>query len=276
MADLFDLKPADQPEPTNGGHSVTTTLPPQAVATRPNMLPATDGFGIEGLEGLGQQDMVLPRKSIIQPISEKEGTRGQFYDNISGESVAKVVAVILRISHGATKWSADLSNKTPECRSYDGVTGTAHGACNRCQFNAEANAALWELRGDEAKAKRCNRGYELLCADTADDTMFLLSARGMSVKPLKTFITALVKKRKSPFAVQVGLEADKKSDSRGNYYVLNLDIIKDLTIEETALYREQAVAMRDIAIREVDEGEPAAGGNGVEEGALGDGVLPPF
>lgn len=270
MGDLFDVKPEDG-EPRNGGNPVTTTE--KAVTTRPNMLPATDGFGIEGMEGLGQQDMVLPRKSIIQPISEKEGTRGHFYDNVSGESVAKILAVILRISRGATKWNRDLSNKTPECRSYDGLTGTTYGPCNHCQFNAEVNPDLWELRGDEAKTKRCNRGYELLCADCADDTMFLLSARGMSVKPLKTFITALVKKRKSPFAVQVGLEADKKSDSRGNYYVLNIDILKDLSAEETALYREQAVAMRDITIREVEE-EPEGGNGGVEEGAIGEGTLP--
>ncbi|MHB1131681.1 MAG: hypothetical protein ACYC4L_04765 [Chloroflexota bacterium] len=233
------------------------------IATRPSNLPTlVGGLGIEGMEDLGQADMILPRRSIIQPTSDHEGAKGTFFDNVSEECVPRIHAVILRISRGATKWGADLSSKTPECRSYDGLTGTAYGACNRCQFNAEVNQDLWDLGGNDAKTKRCSRGYEILAVDTADQSMFLLGIRGMSVKPLKGFITKLAKKARPPFTLVTGLGTEKHVDAKGNYFTLTFDTVQELTPEEAAPYREQSLAMKGVAIKEVEEEPTEAPGEG--------------
>src|SRR5579885_738271 len=100
---------------------------------------------LEGLEDLGQRDFVLPRWSLIQPTSRKEGADehvGQFLRNIDGEFRAELLTVILKVSPTRLLWSGDPTETQPECVSRDAVTGSVYGACARCQFNPSASPDL--------------------------------------------------------------------------------------------------------------------------------------
>lgn len=234
---------------------MVTTIQP-----RQSFLPSTGSIAIEGLEGLNQQDLILPRKTIIQPSSKREGADehlGYFHDNLSNEMVPSIEAVILQISHARTLWSGDQSDSTPECASYDGVTGRVYGACADCQFNYDADPGVW---GDK-DIKQCRKGYLFLSSDRADGSMFLLGAMGTSVKPARILISSFVQKRRSPFSAVVKFETQKIIEEKGKYYILKATISKWLTDDETREYREMHLALKGVPISDI---EPEANGDGNE------------
>lgn len=230
---------------------VSTAIAPRTNGGVPDI---QRGLGLEGMEGLDQSDLILPRKTIVQPTSKKEGADehlGHFHDNLTNEMVPNIEAVILQISKARTLWSGDLNETKPECASYDGTAGRTYGTCAECQFNTDVNPGLWESND----MKRCNRGYLLLCVDRKDGTMFLLGAMGTSVKPAKILISQFVQKKRSPFSALVRFETVKIVDDKGKYFVLKPFIVKQLTAEETAEYREMHLALKGVQIADIDPDE---------------------
>lgn len=223
----------------------------QAVANRPSYLPAANTSLGEGFEGLGQSDLILPRLTILQPTSKKEGTTGQFHNNLTNECAPVIEAVILKASPARTLWSGDLADKTPECQSYDGVSGRVYGACAQCDFNAEVHPELWEMDGE---IKRCNRGYLFLCVNRADESMFLLGAMGTSVKPAKILISQIVQRRVPAFGAVIRWETQQIVDNKGKYFVLKPVVAEWLPQPEVAKYRELFLGIQGVAIHDIDEG----------------------
>lgn len=223
-----------------------------AIAPRQNLLPATGNLAIEGMESLDQGDLILPRKTIIQATSKKEGADehlGHFHDNLTNEMVPTIEAVILNITRTRTLWAGgDGSDRKPECGSYDGISGRTYGACNECHFNPEVNPTLW----DEKDLKRCDRGYLFLCCDRRDGSLFLLGAMKTSVKPAKVLISSFAQKRKSPFSAVVKWETYKVIDDKGKYYVLKPSITTWLTADEANEYREMYLALRGVQVADID------------------------
>jgi len=241
MNDLFDER----------SNNVAT----QAVERRQSFIPATAGGFGEGMEGLDQQDLILPRKTILQPTSKKDGKEGEFFDNLTNQCVPHIDAVALRISRTRTLWSGDLSDTRPECQSYDAVNGSAYGACDACEFNSDVNRELW----DQAGLKRCNRGYLFLCVNTVDDSLFLLGAMGTSVRPAKVLISQLVQRRGPAFGAVIRFETAKVVDDKGKYYVLKPSIAKALAPAEVAGYRERFQQIQGVAIHDIDDGTEPEG-----------------
>jgi hypothetical protein len=214
------------------------------------MQPSTEvgGFAIEGLEDMGQRDIVLPRKSIVQLTSKKSENYGQFYDNLSQETAKAIDAVVLKVTHTRQLWSGDPSDERPECVSRDNITGSAFGECVSCEFNADNNPDLWD-KG----MKRCSLGYSLLCVDIASDSMFMFQAMKTSAKPTKALITQYVNRRRPPFSFVTRFETALMVGDQGKYYVFKPSIIRPLDNQEFNNYREMYRAMNGVAIREVED-----------------------
>lgn len=229
--------------PINGGNQSLTT-------------PGQPGFGIEGLEGLGQRDIILPRWSIVQPTSQREGAEqhpGEFFRNIDGEFRPSLSVVILQVTPSRLLWSGDRSDTRPECASRDGVTGSVYGPCNACDFNWLVNPAL----RDNPQAKACSAGYTLLLVDdVAEGTMALFGAMGTSVKPAKILVTQFVQRKRSPFSAVVEFSTELQKNERGKYYVLKPRIGRWLSPEEAAQYRERWLEVKGVVVRGIDEEEP--------------------
>lgn len=206
------------------------------------------GFGIEGLEDMGQRDMVVPRKSIVQLTSKHSEEYGGFYDNLTKQAVKSINAVVLKITHTRTLWSGDPNDEKPECTSRDNVTGTQHGACADCQFNTDNNSDLWD-KG----MKRCSLGYNLLCINSEDDSLFVFQALKTSAKPVKALITQYVNRRKSPFAFITKFMNEKVTVDGNTYYVFKPMITKQLDATEYQVYREIYLSMKGATIREVED-----------------------
>ncbi len=215
------------------------------------------GFGVEGMEGLDQSDMIVPRYDIIQPTSRKEGSPGHFYLNLTGETAESILAVILRISRTRVLWSGNPAEKAPECSSADGVVGRTYGACNSCEFNPFINAGLAaELRAGK-NLKACKLGYTYLCAKAGvPEELFLISMYGTSATPAKILNSQFLQKRRSPFMAEVMFKTKPEIGDKGKYFVHQPSIIRWLSPMEYNPYREMSRAMQSVAIREVEPTEP--------------------
>lgn len=234
----------------------------RALTTVDHNLPANTvegiGLGIEGLEQLSQSDLILPRWSIIQPTSKKEGAddhAGQFVRNIDGIFQAAIDAVILNVSPSRLLWSGDLNDKRPECYSRDGANGSKYGACFVCDFNITANPDLKAAKdaGDKS-LKVCGYGYNLLLVDDLQaETMALFGAMGTSVRPLKVLITQFQQRRRPPFSAIVRLETERQVNDKGKFYVVKPSIKSWLSAEDTRYWRELYLAIQGKAIKDIDE-----------------------
>lgn len=236
-------------------------------------------FGVEGMEDLRPSDFAIPRKKMVQPSIRRQVPNdwmGKFLDSITDEVSDVLIAAILRISHSALKFTGDMADQSPECTSTDGISGTKHGACARCQFNPEVHSELWKIKGQDAKAKRCNRGLTLLCWDAEKDEMFLLGIYGSSVGPLKIFNTKLLRalKGRPTCAVYVKFETKLIVDQQGKYYVLSPSVHQDVPADKVAEYRETAQAMRGQALAAFDEESAAPADDTVEPAPLLDDEAP--
>ncbi len=251
---LFDQTATNEDSKEERSTQVTETLAPY----RPTV-PSTEvgGFGIEGLEGMGKRDIILPRKTIVQLTSKKSDLYGGFYDNLTQQAVKTIDAVILSITHTRALWSGDPADEKPECTSVDGITGREHGLCAECQFNPDNDPNLWG-KG----MKRCSLGYLLLCVDTTDDSMFVFSALKTSAKSVKPLISQFVNKRRPPFTFVTRFENVKVIEDNNTYYVFKPSIVKQLEPAETARYREMYLAMKGVEIKDIEESDE----NGEPEG----------
>jgi hypothetical protein len=244
-------------------NKVTTETIENKVIPYTTGVPSTEvgGFGIEGLESLDKGDVILPRKTILQPTSKKSDQPGYFYDNLTSQAVQAIDCVILNITHTRSLWSGDPADERPECASMDGVTGSRHGACSSCEFNPKNNPSLWE-KG----MKRCGPGYLILAVDRATDSMFIFSALKTSAKPVKPLITSFIQKRKPPFAFVTRLETMRQQNDLGKFYVLKPTVKDELSPSEIAHYRQMYLSMREATIKDIDDDIAAADADFDEDG----------
>jgi hypothetical protein len=216
------------------------------------MAQPAHGLALEGFEDLGQRDIILPRWSIVQPTSQREGADahlGQFVRNIDGEFRPALDVVLLKVSPTRLLWSGDLVDRRPECVSRDGVTGSLYGACASCAFNAQVNPGL---RTDPA-AKHCNYGYTLVVIDdVTEGTMALLGAMGTSVRPIKVLTTQFVQRKRPAFSGVVRFETERITNEKGKFYVLKPSIVRWLDDAETERWRKIYQTLIRSVIRDLE------------------------
>lgn len=225
------------------------------------------GFGVEGFEGLGQSDIILPRWSLIQPTSKKtqdDSKVGQFMRNIDGQFAPALTGVLLQVHQSRLLWSGDLQDKRPECFSRDGTTGSKYGNCAACQFNVQHNPALREQLDKGLTPKICSYGYTYLLIDDLEvESMALLGAMGTSVRPAKVLNTQFIQRKRPIYSAVVKIESERQVNERGKFYVLKPSVVRwlDLNGEEAARYRDRYLELQGAVLRDIDEDEePGAPG----------------
>jgi hypothetical protein len=255
--------------------TVATVEPVAPMAT---IQPGLGAFGIEGLEGVGQQDIILPRWSVVQPTSKFEGADehvGYFRKNLDGSYVKELDVVVLTVDASRILWSGDLQDKQPECVSRDTVHGSLprnehgmYGACASCAFNPQHNRELMEQRQSGQQVKACGYGYNMLVASAEEPhAPALFGVMGTSVRPIKTLISQFAERRTSPFSAIVRFTTEKQTNDRGKFYVLTPTVIRWFTDPRNpdrasfdtfrALYLQyKGATVRDI---EEDDADVAAG-----------------
>ncbi len=216
-------------------------------------------YAIEGMENLGQEDFILPRRSIMQATQQREDTDehlGQFWDNLTETTMPSIEAVILEVKHAANKKTGNDEDKGVDCRSRDGITGNKYGACKQCQFNPEVNSSLWKLPSEEAKSLRCNRGYDLLCWDIAVQEMFFLGVNGSSVPPFRLFISKLARQMRGQgafFSKVLDFTTRRVVEPGKKYYVLVTSINREAAPDEVKTFRDIRSSMAGVNVVDIDD-----------------------
>lgn len=216
-------------------------------------------FTTEGWENLDQSDVILPRYSIIQPVSRKPEAGkhiGQFQRNIDGQFFSHLDVVILRVDHARIKWTDDLNAKRPDCFSRDGKTGSVYGACNACRFNVQVNLELAKKRaaGETQAHEICNFGYTLLVSDAVGSGEHaLLGAMGMSVRPVKVLFSQFIQKKAPPWGAHVRLETAETTNSKGRFYVLQPTVAEWFRADQVSQWKGIAADFQSLVLKDVDE-----------------------
>lgn len=216
-----------------------------AIDIRPEMALATPGgFQLEGMEGLGVEDIIVPRWDIRQATSRKTGKTGEFILNLTGECRPTIDAVILRISKTRTLWSKDRAERVPECSSGDGKTGRTYGECVGCKFN---------YYDDSPGAKVCKAGYTYLCSDPqSPENMFLISMAGSSNMAAKLLNSQFPRRKRHPYTAVVQFQTVEKDTGKGLFYAHQPVITAWMEEQEYAPFRDISRMMLGVAIREVE------------------------
>jgi hypothetical protein len=204
-----------------------------------------------GLEDFDQDDMVVPRRVLVQPTTKtkelgiSKAMPGSFLDKASktlyNEPLEIVILAIKKdraLSHdfgsgeqGYRCWSKD--GKSPDADVENPLTPT--GLCKDCDY------------------KDKDLQYNLLCMDVKETKdagvpqVFWFTARKSSSFPVKQLTTAWINRRKAPKEYVVTMEGVQSNSKKGNFYVVNF---RDVTVLPDSLVDDVEAAYSLYASRD--------------------------
>lgn len=180
-----------------------------------------------GLEGMFEDDVIVPRVSIVQPVS-REGTPGRLKMNITGEERETIDLVVLRVQRGKVLWNSTLG-EDPVCRSNDGLVPSAenpqsdvccevHGA----HLRPVCPAATWRQKpgnGGRLEPPACRDTYTVIAFDLTTETPFLMALHGSGLRAVRVLRTVLLQRRLNIYDAACTLRLRKQTNGKGTYYV---------------------------------------------------------
>ena len=200
-----------------------------------------------GLEQLYEDDLVIPRVTIVQPTS-REGTPGRLRSNLTGDERERIDLVVLRVQRGKVLWSATLGDD-PICKSNDGLvpaTSVEHPQSDRCCIAAGRHlkpvcpAATWRAKdgnGGRLEPPACRDTYSVIALDLATETPFLMALHGSGLRAVRVLRTVLLQRRLNIYDAACTLRLRKQTNGRGTYFVAEFTNVHP--VEPSGRFRDQ-------------------------------------
>jgi hypothetical protein len=267
MNEQLGLKERIEPEAQNAETALATTSQ-NVPATIPE-IPAE--LSMEGMEGIDQSDLMVPRVRVLQPTSKLPGEAGEFHFNLTDTTKKTVVAVLLRVQKGRVMWNPDDLAAAPVCASDDDKMPRAGGTyANPC---ADCPMAKW---GADSTPPACSQTYNFLAADTEDDNApFMISLSKTSLKHGKRIISVFVLKHKPLYSAPVRLMSTLVTSDKGKWYEVTFTPSPAKGFDWRP-YREMYLGMRAMELRTDTEqtssqearDQPATPSGGLDEEEL--------
>ena len=137
-----------------------------------------------GMEDFERADLIIPRYVKREALSKMtEGELGWFINNVTKSARESIKAVLLRFTHGRAMFDqkgnllcASDNSRNPMER----FVGETAKICSVCEN------ANW---GKDRTRPRCPIMYNFLCWDLDENTPFMLSMRGTSVRHAKRILS---------------------------------------------------------------------------------------
>ncbi|MFQ5692487.1 MAG: hypothetical protein ACE5IM_05515, partial [Nitrospinota bacterium] len=233
----------------------------------------------EGFEAMDDGDFFIPRYKLIQPGRHAEGeTPGRFrlclpgagfLDGEALEERARLDVVPLKIQKGRVCWVDETAD--PFCRSADGRMpdplfwearpgSPPSRVCGRVvsgRWHPVCPLAHW-LDGVRPP---CHQVYNLLFLDAESRLPFLMSFHGAAIKPLRAFLTRIVRMRLRRLCEVRATLASARVEGRGlTYYVPTFSGIRR---NEEGAYARESESLRGYDPRRTFEAETAEKGEEV-------------
>lgn len=212
-----------------------------------------------GLEGLGSEDFVIPRRSLVQNTSRVDdidgAMPGMFVDETTRTLVGKQMHIaVLRVRKSRALFHPkDTGLKGIKCWSRDAITPDSSVAT---PVSATCKACPEQWRDLQ---------YDLLCYDVDESetinapVVFWLRAKGTSMKPTRTYLSTLLTRKSRAFDYTVTLTGPRAVSKHGSYFVLNFagvtvanDLLKAKLEQAYQLYAVQSADEAELIAEEVD------------------------
>lgn len=137
-----------------------------------------------GMEDFGRADLIVPRYVKRESLSKMtEGELGWFINNVTRSAKPEIKAVMLRFTHGRARFDDRGNLMCASNNSYNPMERFADDAAKVCSGCEYAN---W---GKDRTRPKCPIQYNFLCWDIEEDTPFMLSMRGTSVRHAKRILS---------------------------------------------------------------------------------------
>lgn len=211
-------------------------------------LPVADDVYDDGIGGMDQEDLVIPRLKLAQGLS-KEGTEGRFRLNITGEEYETLECVFLKAQKGRVMFTENIEDP-PVCGSRDNIYPDESfeepmaPACKDCEYSQ------WE----GSNAPQCAESWTLLGLMIETEVPFFYQTKGTGVRPTRMFLSAIKLKAKKANAhlcdFKVTLKAKESKNKKGHKFFV--PVFDKLTLLKDTPYRD----LRDLYAHEEAGFEP--------------------
>lgn len=146
----------------------------------------------DGLEALGQGDLIIPRLTIGQPQTDGilEEHKGMLLVNVTGEAASELKLVAIKLSKSRIMFPAKYKkDNDPLCRSHDFIVPAddIEGAeamsekCETCKYS----------KWSKNEAPPCNEVWNFLVIDTESYMPMWFSVKSTGIKGAKRLVSAL-------------------------------------------------------------------------------------
>ncbi len=137
-----------------------------------------------GMEDFGRADLIIPRYMRRESLSKiTEGELGWFINNVTRTAKKEIRAVMLRFTHGRAMFD---KKGNLVCQSNNALTPTERFVGEYAALCSKCKHANW---GKDRTRPDCPILYNFLCWDLEEDTPFMLSMRGRSIRHAKRILS---------------------------------------------------------------------------------------
>jgi hypothetical protein len=224
--------------------------------------PEPDGF-----DDPYEDDLVLPRFSIVQPTSQ-EGTPGTFRSSLTGEERRELHLVPLRVHRGRVLWS-DTLGTDPVCNSDDGISpspSVEKPVSAQCcvvagrRLRPVCRMAQWEATAHDGAPVHngpppCRATYTLVGLDLETQAPFFMTFHGTAILSVKVLRTVAFQKRLRLYDTECTLRLRLEQNGKGSYYVPEFCDVRP--VDPPGLHRAAFERYATYDVQEPLDDEPA-------------------
>jgi hypothetical protein len=248
----------------------STQLIPRDQAGLPGIPDELQGF--TGLEGIDVSAFVIPRIKLVQPTS-KEGTAGMYRINLTGDEFTDLPIIVIKAIQARTMWDPDPKSEEVLCRSYDfmkpdsSIIKPYSPICAKKITNLKKQEVLtvvcpqgkWrkDEKGNDVKPE-CAETYNLLCLQAEDLLPFWITLAGVSIGPVRKYLSAIALRRCRLFQWETVLSSEMKTEPQ-KHYVAKFSTPKPVPTENAQVVAQTIIELNlmEADIKRTFEAEEA-------------------
>ena len=217
-----------------------------------------------GYEDFDSADLIIPRIKIVQPTSRK-GTAGKFVMNLTEEEFDDFSMVVIKATRSRVLWSDDLDAEEPVCRSQDFLNPDP-----AIEMPVNESCAVYALKGDlkvleticdsakwtGGQRPTCNQVFNLLCL-SSEDVPFWISLSGVSIGPVKRYISTIALRRKKLWQFETTITAEERLKPT-KHYAIKFGPPQALSDERIKTVAELVIALKSQTAQVIPDGDRVA------------------